>query len=130
MNEKDAKLMNPLTLAYVGDSVHDLYVRSRIVQSGKHVNTLHKEAVRHVRCEAQAGALERIEPLLTDEESALVKRARNAHAKHGAPKAATLEAYAKSTALEALLGYLYLTGQSERLEYILDIVTDLSPSKI
>jgi ribonuclease-3 family protein len=121
MNDKDARLLSPLALAYVGDSVHDLFVRSRAAASGRNVGELHKESVSRVRCEAQAESLTRIWDTLTEDELAIVKRARNTHAKHNAPHAASPEAYSKSTALEALLGYLYLTERNDRLYDILNM---------
>jgi ribonuclease-3 family protein len=114
-------MLSPLALAYVGDSVHDLFVRSRAAMSGGNVNELHKECVSLVCCEAQAESLARVLDILTEDEQAIVKRARNSHAKHGAPHAASPADYSKATALEALLGYLYLTGQNERLNQILNL---------
>ena len=109
-------MLNPLVLAYVGDAVHDLTIRTRLALSGGRVHALHQGASRTVCCAAQAKALQRIEALLTEAERDVVRRGRNSHAHHGAPKNANPAEYALATGLEALLGYLYLTGQRARLD--------------
>jgi ribonuclease-3 family protein len=120
MNQDDARMLSPLALAYVGDSVHDLFVRAREAGSGRSVANLHRDAVRKVCCVAQSEALSRIESTLNEEESRIVRRGRNCHAHHAAPRGAPPAAYARATGLEALLGYLYLSGQDERLTAILN----------
>ena len=119
-NEMNITSLSPLSLAYVGDSVHELYLRSLHAQSGLNVNAMHHEVVECVQCDAQARALEFVTPLLTEKEAAIVKRARNARPRHSAPKSAKRGSYSKSTAFEALLGYLYLTDQYERLAELMD----------
>jgi ribonuclease-3 family protein len=118
LTEREAMLLSPLRLAYVGDAVHELLVRTALLGSGGKARAMHREAVAAVRAGAQADALERLAPLLTEAEADIVRRGRNAHPHHAAPKAAGPAAYARATALEALLGYLYLTGQAERLSEI------------
>ena len=117
------QLPGALELALVGDSVYDLYVRSRLVKKGGRVKDIHKNAVRHVNAHAQAMALDRIEEMLTEEEAGVVRRARNA--KQTPTKNADAGDYHKATALEALLGYLYLTGQTERLNRFLSLCTNM-----
>ena len=108
--ELDLHTLSPLALAFVGDGVYSLMVRERLLsQANRPVNDLHKLAVREVRAEAQAEAMNRILPLLTEEEEAVFKRGRNAHtARSGAD-------YHRATGLESLFGYLYLAGRIERI---------------
>ena len=112
-------MLGPLQLAYIGDSVHDLYVRAMLLAEGLSVHHLHKRATALVCARAQARWLAGIAPLLTDAEAEVARRGRNAHARHAAPKHADPADYTQSTALEALWGYLYLSGQSDRLEALL-----------
>ena len=115
MEEARARMLNPLQLAYVGDGVWELLVRSRIIYRGRSARHVHKDAVACVNAHAQAEALRRIEELLTEAEADIARRGRNAHAHHAAPKNQDAADYRAATALEALIGYLYLTGQEERL---------------
>ena len=115
MEEVRARMLNPLQLAYVGDSVWELLVRSRIIYKGRSARHVHKDAVACVNARAQAEALRRIDALLTVPEADIARRGRNAHAHHAAPKNQDAADYRAATALEALIGYLYLTGQEERL---------------
>lgn len=117
------QLPGALELALVGDSVYDLYVRSRLVKKGGRVKDIHKNAVRHVNAHAQAMALDKIEEELTEDEAGVVRRARNA--KQTPTKNADAGDYHKATALEALLGYLYLTEQTERLDRFLALCTNM-----
>ncbi len=112
-------LPGSLELAYLGDTIYDLYVRRRLVRQGGRVQMMHKQAIRLVCAHAQAEAFTRIEPLLTEEEAAVARRARNAHQKP--PHNADTGEYHRATALEALIGYLDLTGRQARLEEILNI---------
>ncbi len=106
-----------LELAYLGDTLWDLYVRERLVVTGGHMKNLHKSAVSMVRASAQSEALSRIEGELTGEEAAVVRRARNAH--QTPPHHADYHDYCRATALEALMGYLYLRGQQERMQRLM-----------
>ena len=118
------QLPGSLELAYLGDTVYDLYVRRRLVVAGGRMKDLHRAAVSQVRASAQSEALARVEDLLTEEEQGVVRRARNA--KQSVPKSATPGEYHRATAFEALLGFLYLTGRMERLE---EILTTANPDK-
>ncbi len=120
LSPADARMLSPLQLAFLGDTVHDLMVRGALVAQAGNLHRMHLKATRAVNATAQAKALERILPLLTEEEIDLVKRGRNAHAHHPAPKAAAPGDYAGSTGLETLFGFLYLTGDVERLAYLYD----------
>lgn len=117
----DIRELNPLQMAYVGDTVHDLYVRSMLLSRGMAVGRMHRQAVRMVSAGAQARMLERIEPELTQEEADIARRGRNSQAKHAAPKHADPADYAHATALEALWGYLYLSGQTARLDELMKL---------
>ena len=119
-NIADVNTMSPLTLAYIGDSVYELYVREFLVNTTKlKPHKLHIEAIKYVKAKAQAEILERIEEKLTEQEKEIVKRGRNAE-NHHLPKNATVQEYMYSTGFEALIGYLYLTKQDERLKEVLD----------
>lgn len=112
-------LPGSLQLAYLGDTLYDLYVRERLVREGGRVDDLHRAAVRYVRAGAQSKALERIEPMLTEEEAAVVRRARNA--RQTPPRNADIHDYHRATALEALLGALYLSGETARLGELMEV---------
>ena len=115
----DPKLLSPLALAFVGDGVYDLFVRERLVcEANRPVKKLNEEKVSIVRCSSQAKLVEKLMPILTEEELDVLKRGRNAHTQH-IPKNATSADYHSATALEALLGYLYLAGRIERIRELL-----------
>ena len=106
----DLHTLSPLALAFVGDGVYSLLVRERLLsQANRPVNELHSQSVRDVRAEAQAAAMERLMPHLTEEEEAVFKRGRNAHSTR------TGADYHRATGLEALFGYLYLDGRIDRI---------------
>lgn len=116
---KNPLLLPPLTLAYVGDAVYEIFVRQRLLTLGHvRVNDLHKSAVRYVRANAQARALSALGPSLTEEEQDVARRGRNAKS-HAAPKGSDGAEYAASTAFETLVGFLYLSGRAERLAEVL-----------
>lgn len=110
-------LPGSLELAYLGDTVYDLYVRSHLVEQGGRVGKMHRQAIRLVCAKAQAAALVRIQDELTAEEADVVRRARNVH--QSPPKNADPADYQKATGLEALIGYLYAAGREERLGELL-----------
>ena len=110
-----AQLLSPLQLAYVGDSVHALLVRTGLAQKNWLVKDMHRAANEAVSAVSQARELQRLLPMLAEDEALIVKRGRNAHPHHSAPRSASVGEYAGATGLEALLGYLFLTGQAERL---------------
>ena len=116
LSKERAALMNPVVLAFVGDAVYTLLVRTELAQnSAAKANELNKKAAEIVSAHGQSGALERMLPLLTEEEEAVYRRGRNAK-KATKSKNATVSDYVRSTGFEALLGYLYLTGQTERIQ--------------
>lgn len=106
---------SPLTLAYIGDGVYELIIRTILVKRGNRpVNQLHKQASSLVKAAAQSAMMETLEPLLTEEEKSVYKRGRNAHSTTMA-KHATMADYRRATGFEALLGYLYLKEDFARL---------------
>ena len=116
MSEQEVNRISMLGLAHVGDGVYELLVRARLCTQGHaSVGELHRLTVAHVKAPAQARAAEKLLPLLSEEELALYKRGRNAHV-HGVPQGASVGEYHAATALEALFGWLYLRGRSERIE--------------
>ncbi len=113
-----------LVLAYVGDAVYELAVREHLVGAGlAKVNRLHSETVKYVNAGAQAGALHALEGMLTVDEAAVVRRGRNAKSPH-IPRSAGMIEYRRSTALECLIGYLYLKEESTRLAEIITAVLE------
>ena len=119
---EDVKFLNPLVMAFVGDSVYSLYVKTkRINLYSQKVNALTKETASLVNANAQQQALFKIINILSEEELDIVKRARNANI-HTRAKNYSIEEYRHATALEALIGYLYLTKQKERLMNILSLI--------
>ena len=118
-SEIDINMLSPLTWAYVGDAVYELYIRTNLVNNTKlKPHKLHIESIKYVKAKAQADILKRIEEHLTDEEKDIVRRARNAE-NHHLPKNADPADYMYSTAFEGLIGFLYLTKKDERLKEIL-----------
>lgn len=116
---EQARMMSPLQLAYIGDAVHAMLVRQHLLCKNMNVKKMHLKSVQAVCAVQQNKALEQIMPLLDEEELSIVKRGRNAHAHHGGPKSATVSEYAGATALEALLGYLYLIQDLKKLQQLL-----------
>ena len=118
----EVKLMPPLTWAYIGDCVYELYIRTKLVNETKlKPHELHIKAIGYVKAKAQAERLKNIYDKLTEEEKDIVRRGRNAE-NHHLPKNANVQEYMYSTAFEALIGYLYLTKQNKRLKEILEII--------
>lgn len=123
-SKEEVNLMSPLTWAYVGDCVYELYIRTKLInETNMKPHALHIEAIKHVKAQAQAEILNKIYDKLTEEEKEIVRRGRNAE-NHHLPKNANVQEYMYSTAYEALIGYLYLTKQTERLQEILRISVD------
>lgn len=114
--------LSPLTLAFVGDTVFDLLVRSELVcEANRPVNALHKAASTRVCASAQATAIAKILPILTEDEEAVFKRGRNAHT-GGIPKNQSSADYHYATGLECLFGWLYLKGETERINELYRII--------
>ena len=117
----EVNTMSPLTWAYVGDAVFELLIRTHLINKTRlKPHMLHIEAIKYVKADAQVEILRRIEDKLSTDEMEIVRRGRNAQ-NHHLPKNATVEEYSYATAFEALIGYLYLTKQDQRLKEILDM---------
>lgn len=115
MTLEQARMLSPLQLAYIGDSVHAMIVRLYLLKKNLNVKKMHQLSVQTVCAVNQSNILEKLLPLLTEDELAIVKRGRNAHAHHTGPKSASVSQYAGATGLETLLGFLYVVGNQERL---------------
>lgn len=117
-----ADTLSPLTLAFTGDAVFSLFIREKLVcEANRPVGELHKLSVQSVKASAQAEAMRKIMPLLTEKETDVFKRGRNAHTSH-TPKNQSGCDYHYATGFETLLGYLYLNDESERLNFLLNEV--------
>ena len=120
-NEIEVNMMSPLTWAYVGDAVYELYIRTHLVnKTNLKPHKLHVEAIKYVKAQSQAQALKKIEVNLTEKEKEIVRRGRNTENHHVA-KNASVQDYMYSTAFEALIGYLYLTKHDARLKEKLEL---------
>lgn len=118
---EDVNLMKPLVWAYIGDSIYEIFIRMKLVNSTNlDPHRLHIESIKHVKAQAQAETLSNIYDKLTEKEKDIVRRGRNAETHH-IPKNAELKDYKYATAFEALIGYLYLSKQDERLKEILNM---------
>ena len=126
----NANEISPLTLAFVGDGVYDLLVREYLVKcANRPVGELNKRKVALVCCAAQARFYTLLESMLTDEEISVYKRGRNA-TPNSTPKNATLAQYHSATGLEALFGYLYLSGRFDRIRELFGVIVHESEKKI
>lgn len=114
----DISTISPLTLAFIGDTVFDLLVRSELVcEANRPVNALHSMASKRVCASAQAASIKKIMSLLTEDETSVFKRGRNAHT-GGIPKNASSADYHYATGLESLFGWLWLKGDIERIKFL------------
>ena len=113
---------NSLSLAYVGDAVYEILVRTHLLKKGITVNgKMHFEAKKYVSAAAQSEKLERIFPYLTEDEIGVIRRGKNAKS-HSHPKNADLADYHSATGFEALFGYLHLAGDTDRITEIFNII--------
>lgn len=121
-NEKNIKELSPLALAFIGDGVFELLVRTHVLNKNFSANKLHREAIKYVKAKNQRELLEKVKENLDEEEIQIVKRGRNAKS-HTVPKNAEIADYKMATGLEALFGYLYLLGRYERiLEIFMEMI--------
>ena len=121
LTSQNIKSLSPSALAYVGDAVFELWVRSQLLLPARKIHDFHLEVVSQVKAEAQALLAQKMTPVLSEDEQEIFRRARNSAS--GKPKRVPLQIYQQATGFEAVLGYLYLTNQS-RLEEILDMMRD------
>ncbi len=124
--EQDIRSYSPLALAYIGDSIYDLVIRTVVVGRGSRpVNELHRRTVIYVKAQAQAKMALALMDELTEEESAVFKRGRNAKPYTTAKNASKAD-YHRATGFEALMGYLYLTERTDRMLYLIKKGIELS----
>ena len=114
-DENDAGMLNALQLAYVGDAVWEVIIRDALIHREMTVHHMHGACVEYVNAHAQAAFLQQIQAGLSEKEAEIARRGRNAHARHPAPRNQDPGDYAAATGFEALIGFLYLTGQEERI---------------
>jgi len=124
LKKEDIKMMSPLVWAYMGDAVYEQFIREYIINQGVSKNgAYHKKAIKYVSANAQVKILKELENCLTEEEKDIVRRGRNSNP-HSHAKNADIVDYKWATGFEALIGYLYLTNQKERLDFILNKCID------
>ena len=121
LTEGEAKLVNPQVLAFVGDGVYTMYVRNMVALSSKAKSgELHKTTASFVKATQQSHVIDRILPLLNESEQDIFRRGRN-YKTHSVAKNASVVDYRRATGFEAVIGYLYLTGNMEKLNAILEV---------
>ena len=128
--EKDARLLNPLQLALIGDAVYELAIRNHILANNIDLSAhkIHVKAIGYVKAKSQSAIMHAIEDELTEEESYIFKRGRNAKSAT-VPKNADVRDYRMATGFEALIGYLHLTGNYDRINYIINKTVTMDLSK-
>ncbi|RXM56987.1 Mini-ribonuclease 3 [Clostridium tetani] len=124
--KQDLKQMNPLVLAYIGDAVYEIFIRTYIISKNKDtcVNKLHKKTIQFVKADAQSYFIREIQKYLNEEEIKVFKRGRNTKSNTSA-KNASIQDYRMATGFETIIGYLYLLNEDERLEEIMKLVINL-----
>ena len=127
--QMDPKAYSPLGLAYIGDAVYEIAVRTLVISEGNmSVNKYHKKSSSLVKASAQAGVYDNIKEKLTDEEAAVYKRGRNAKSATAAKNASIVE-YRMAPGVEALIGYLYLSGRTARALELIKIGLDVGENE-
>jgi len=119
--DSELKAISPISLAYIGDAVFELYVRSHLLIPAKRIRDYHQQVVSQVKAEQQSRFVDILSPHLTDAEKALIRRGRNATT--GKSRRANSQDYQKATGLEALIGFLYLTDQPRLLSLLGQLTT-------
>lgn len=122
ITQKKPSQFSPLTLAYIGDSVYEIFVRTRVIEEHEDMPPakLHRFSTQYVKASAQANSVKAMLPHLSENEEAVFKRGRNAKS-YTKPKNADVADYRMATGLEALFGFLYLSGENERLDELMTI---------
>ena len=124
LSKPEIDAISNLGLAHMGDCVYEILCRAYLCARGeKTVDRLHRDTIAMVKATAQAQFADRMLPLLTEEERAYYRRGKNAHV-HAVPRGATPAEYAKATGVEALFGYLYLSGRKERANELFQLVME------
>ena len=122
LSAQQVNAISSLGLAHMGDGVYELMCRAFLCEAGNQtVQNLHKKSIALVKASTQAALIDKIKPILTDEELGYFRRGKNAHT-HTAPKSASRAEYAKATGLEALFGALYLLGRTARLQELFQVM--------
>jgi ribonuclease-3 family protein len=124
LTAEDIDILSPLQLAYIGDAVYELLVRTYLLNKRLPVNKLHNVAIKYVKAKAQAEIVHLLENILTDEEQRIVKKGRNAKS-NTMPKNATVIDYKYATGFEALIGYLYLKGKDARIQELFERIEEV-----
>ena len=125
LTETEIKAISNLGLAHMGDCVFEILCRGWLcARGGKNVGNLHRDTINLVKAQSQAKFVDKLLPLLTEEEMAYYRRGKNSHV-HAVPKSCTPAEYAKATGLEALFGALYLAGKTERLNELFKAVMEV-----
>ena len=127
VDRQEADQMNALQLAYIGDSVWELIVRYNLIIRKLNVQHMHQKCIGLVNAHAQSEIIRSFFDDLSEQEKEIVRRGRNAHAKHPVPKNQNPDDYAMSTGFEALIGYLYITGQNERIFTLINQIKEVYP---
>lgn len=126
----DARQINPLVLAYIGDAIYEVFIRTYLVDKNREmsVHKLHKVCIQFVKAHAQSEFVKKLEDRLTEEEIYFFKRGRNSKSAT-TPKNADVQEYRFATGFEALIGFLYITEQIERLEYLLNTIIEIHENR-
>lgn len=125
LSKEDIVMLSPLQLAYVGDAVYELLVRTYLLKNKIPVNKLHKTTISYVKAEAQANIVHALDDKLNEKEKSMVKKGRNAKS-NTVPKNADLIDYKYATGFETLFGYLYLTKQDNRINELFEEIIDMN----
>lgn len=125
----NANLLSPSTLAFVGDAYYGLLVREKLAEINRPSGVLHSQSVKLVKAGAQAEAFKIIEPHLNENELMVYKRGRNAHV-NSVPKNSTAGEYHSATGVEALFGYLHLSGNDERAKELFSLIINEFQEKL
>ena len=124
LTDQEIKAISNLGLAHMGDCVFEILCRGYLcAKGGKNVGNLHKDTIQMVKASSQAKFMDKLLPLLTEEELSFYRRGKNSHV-HAVPKSCTPAEYAKATGLEALFGALYLGGQTDRINQLFQTVME------
>lgn len=125
LSKEDIVMLSPLQLAYIGDAVYELLVRTYLLKEKTPVNKLHKATINYVKAKAQADIVHILDEELNEKEKSMVRKGRNAKS-NTVPKNADLIDYKYATGLEALFGYLYLTEQDNRIDEIFESIIQMN----
>ena len=124
LEKKDIDAISNLGLAHMGDCVFEILCRGYLcARGGKNVGNLHRDTINMVKASSQAAFVDKLIPMLTEEELAYYRRGKNSHV-HAVPKGATREQYAKATGVEALFGALWLLGRGDRANELFNLVME------